>query len=56
MQRFSQRCFSKVVAFILIDGKEKNIQPHQISVFGVPEYLIMYTLECCEEFPMQTFL
>ena len=55
MQCFSQRCFSKVVMFISIDNKDLNIQPHQISVFVVPESLIMHSLKSCEEFPIQTF-
>ena len=42
MQRFSQKCFIKAVIFILIEDKEKNIQPHQYSVFVVPESLRMH--------------
>ena len=56
MQRFSQRCFRKVVSFIFIDDNEKNIQSHQISVLVVHESLRMHSLTCFKEFPYQTFL
>ena len=54
MQR---RYFSKVVTFILIDDKEKNIQPHQMSVFLVPESLIhvMYCLKSFANFQSKHF-
>ena len=55
MQRFSQRCFSKVVSFILRDRKEKNIQPRQNSMHNVFESLRMDSLTSRENFPDQTF-
>ena len=55
MQHFSQKCLSKVVKFILIGVKEKNIQPHQYSVLAVPEYLRMHSITSCEAFPYETF-
>ena len=38
-QRFLQKCFSKVVTFILAEDKEKNIQQHQFPEIVMPESL-----------------
>ena len=43
MQRFSQRCFSKVVTLILRDGKEKNMQfvntvPKSCRIFHIKHF------------------
>ena len=51
----SQKCLSKVVAFILIGVKEKNIQPHQYSVLALPESLRMHSLTACEALRYETF-
>ena len=55
MQRFLQRCFRKVVSFILIDNTEKNTQLHQNYMLVVHESLRMHRLTCFKEFPYQTF-
>ena len=53
MKSILQRCLSKAVTFILINGKEKRIQLQQISVFVVPKSLILHSFKSCKEFPIQ---